>query len=352
MLLGLLAVFASAAAAGLLRIGPQSALADEVGGEITTPAEPPPVIETPTETVTSPTETTTTPTETPVTTPPTMTTPASESTTPQAEAPKSGGSSSSGSEASSGGGSSTGSGSTGTASPAGATSHHTSRASTPSRSGGSKAGAGAGGGASTGGGKVSGGGHHAAPSSGGPASAPTVSPTAIDEGANAVSHVAAHVGEVFSHALPTAPLKKLGTRIAAGAGLIPKHRGKAQNDAVDRIGTALGAALIGSAVAVDKKPPSHSPIPFLDPPGGRSGLVFVLGIFALLAVAALLIAREIRIGLGFGVKRERVSVARVAIGERVQVGETWARVRAFGERGSLRFRRFRADAAAGLRSLF
>lgn len=363
MLFGLLAVLGWAALAGPLQIAPQSAVADETVGETSTPEEPPPV-ETPTETEVPPKETEAPPVETPVTTTPAETPAAGEGVTPQAEAPKGGGSSpaspeSSGGSAGGGGGGSSGgggavvgSGSTGTAtvSPTGVVTHHTSHASRPHRSsgGGSKAGGGAAGGNGS---KAGGGsGHHAASHSGGPAPTPTVSPQAIDEGASAVSHVAAHVGEVFSKVLPTAPLKKLGTRIAAHAGLIPKKGGKAQKDAVDRIGTALGAALIGSAVAVQKPPPSPSPIPFVEPPGGEGGAIFLVVILVALVIAALLIGREVRHALGFGTRGQRVSGRRLAFNETVQVG--WERMQAMGERSSVRFRRLRADAVAGLRSLF
>jgi hypothetical protein len=367
LLFGLLAVFGWAVLAGPLQIAPQRAVADEPGGEVSTPEEPTPPVETPTEVEVPPTEVEVPPVETPVATPPAETPAAGEGVTPQAEAPKGGGGSApAGSESSGGsggggggGGSVAGSGSTGTAtvSPTGITTHHGSHVSRPHRSsgtgGGSKAGSGAGNGGAAGGNGSradSGGGHHAASHSGGPAPIPTVSPQAIDEGATAVSDVAAHVGEVFSKALPTAPLKKLGTRIAAHAGLIPKKGGKAQKDAVDRIGTALGAALIGSAVAVEKPAPSHSPIPFVDPPGGEGGKIFLVVILVALLIAALLIGREVRHALGFGTRGQRVSGRRLAFNESVQGGRE--RMRALGERSSLRFRRLRADAVAGLRSLF
>lgn len=376
VLFGLLAMLGWAAMAGPLQIGPQSAVADETGGEISTPEEPP-VSEPPAEPETPPKQTETPPVETPVTSPPAETPTAGEGLTPQAEAPKGGGGGTStspaatptGSGGSGGGdggsGPGAGSGSTGTAtvSPAGTTTtttHHASHGSRPSRSGGgggggSKAGAKSGGGNAGGGGggnagaKAGGGGDDVSHSAG-PAPIPAVSPEAIDEGATAVSHVAAHVGEVFSEALPTAPLEKLGTRIAAHAGLIPHHKGKAQADAVQRIGTALGAALIGSAVAVEKPAPSHSPVSFLDPASSNSGIVFVIGIAGLLLIAALLIAREVRVSLGSGGDGGHGSAARTAIGARAAA--SWARLAAFGERGSLRFRQLRADAAAGLRSLF
>jgi hypothetical protein len=367
LLFGLLAVFGWAALAGPLQIAPQTAVADEPGGEISTPEEPTPPVETPTETEVPPKETEAPPVETPVTSPPVETPAAGEGVTPQAEAPKGGGSSPASSESSGGssggggggGGSVAGSGSTGTGtavvSPTGAATHHASHVSRPHGSSGggdgTKAGNGArGGGAAAGsGGKAdNGGGHHAASSPSSPA--PTISPQAIDEGASAVSHVAAHVGEVFSKALPTAPLKKLGTRIAAHAGLIPKKGGKAQKDAVDRIGAALGAALIGSAVAVEKPAPSPSPIPFVSPPGGEGGAIFLVVILVALLIAALLIGREVRHALGFGTRGQRVSGRRLAFNEKVQVGRE--RMQAFGERSTLRFRRLRAEAAAGLRSLF
>src|SRR6185503_12176351 len=91
LLLGLLAMFGWVVLAGPLQIAPQSAVADEPGGEVSTPEEPPPPVETPTETEVPPKETEVPPVETPVTTPPTETPAAGEGVTPQAEAPKGGG---------------------------------------------------------------------------------------------------------------------------------------------------------------------------------------------------------------------------------------------------------------------
>jgi len=122
---------------------------------------------------------------------------------------------------------------------------------------------------------------------------------------------------------------------------------------VDRIGTALGAALIGSAVAVEKAPSdSHSPIPFFEPPGGKSGTIFVLAIFALLLVAAALILREVRHALGLGTPRAGLTVMDHEGKANRRPAAAWARVRVLPERGLRTARRLRMQAASGVRSLF
>jgi hypothetical protein len=171
-----------------------------------------------------------------------------------------------------------------------------------------------------------------------------------------VSNAASHVGEAFAEALPTAPLKKIGNRLAAHiAGVDAARGGKDRKQAVDRIGTALGAALIGSAVAVDRAPAANpSPIPFFEPPGGKSGTVYLILLAALLLVVAVLVAREIRKALGFGAPRgsARVAAAKPQIELRQRVAASAVGLREASGRWSWRFRRLRANAAAGLRSLF
>ena len=383
-LLGVLALvlFSCSALAGALPIGPQQAVAaDETGEEPTTPTEePPPVVETPTEPEPTPEP------ETPVTTPPVTTPPVGvpsggESGGGSVETPKS--TPSTGSEASSGGGGggaggggggggSSGSGASGggaTIAPA-TPNHHTARA--PTHTGTRNTGGGGGGGGSaTGGGGGSktatggggtrntggGGGQHApSHSGGGPAPQPTVSTQGIDEGASAVTNVATHVGEVFAEALPTAPLKEIGDRLAAhiaGAGSAPG--GKGEKAAAEGIGTALGAALIGSAVAVDKAPVANSsPIPFFTPPGGKSGTIYLILIAALLLAVGALVIREIRSSLGLDAPRTAVRVAderpRIPLKERI--GVALVGTREATHHWFSRFRRLRSSAAAGLRSLF
>jgi hypothetical protein len=352
VVLGLLSlVLCCSGLAGVLVIGPQRAVADEPG-EVTTPPEEPPVVEPP-PVVETPTETQAPPVETPVTTPPVETPPAGDATTP-VEAAK--GPASSGSEPTSGGGgSNTGAATT---APGTVTTHRASHVrSNPTHSSG-------GGGGGTGGSKPAGaggnggggnGGNHASSHSGGNSQQPTVSPQGIDEGASAVSHVAAHVGEVFAEAIPTAPLEKIGTRLAAHTGLIPAQSGQAQKQAVDRIGTALGAALIGSAVAVEKPPAaSHSPIPFFDPPGGKSGTIYLILIAALLLAVGALVFREVRSALGFGGPRTGIRVAdeRPRVSPRARAGVALAALREASDRSLIAFRRLRANAVSGVRSLF
>jgi len=366
LLLGLISIAACVALVGPVAIAPQrAAAADEIGGEVPTPEEPPPVVETPTETEPPVVETEPPAVETPVTTPPGELPPAGEGATPPSEAPKSGGSPSSEAAAGGGGGGSNpNSGSTGvaTVSPGPATTHRAShvRSQPTHRSGGgggSQAGAGGGNGGGNAGNGNGGakGGQQAPSNSGGGSPNPTVSPQVIDEGATAVSHVAAHVGEVFAEALPTAPLKEIGTRLAAHTGLIPPQGGPAQKQAVDRLGTALGAALIGSAVAVEKAPAaSQGPIPFFDPPGGKSGTIYLLLIAALLLVAGALVLREVRSGFGLTGSRTGLRGAdeklRLSPKVRADAALSWARE--VGARGFSTFRRLRSHAVAGLRSLF
>jgi hypothetical protein len=358
VLLGLISVVACAALAGPAAF----AFADETGGETTAPTEPPPV-ETPTEPEAPPAESTAPPVETPVTTSPGGTT-TTESVTPTPEAPKgtttteSSESSLGGGGGGGGGGSSGGSGSSGTTTTSAgtATTHHAPshvRAQpTHSSGGGSKAATGTSGGS----GGAATGGRHATPGAGGSApSNPTVSPQQIDEGATAVSHAAAHVGEVFAEALPTAPVKRIGTRVAAHIGLIPKHGGAAQREAVDKLGTALGAALIGSAVAVEKTPaPSHLPIPFFEPPAPKSATLYLVLIAVLLLAVGALLFREVRSALGFSGPRTGVRVAdeRPRLGSRERAGMAMSRAREAGERSLVAFRRLSANAVSGVRSLF
>jgi len=377
ILLGVLALvlLGCSALAGALPIGTQRAIAAE--GEETTTEEPPPVVETPTEPETTPEP------ETPVTTPP-VTTPTvvapsgGESGGAPVEAPKL--TPSTGSDASGGGGgggggggSSSGSGSSGgstTNSPTTTTNRHPSRVPTHTTSSGGGGGGGGGGNATGGGGGGSknataggggntggGGGHHApSHSAGGAAPQPTVSPQGIDEGASAVSNVASHVGQVFAEALPTAPLKKIGDRLAAHiADAGPAQGGKGEKAAVDGIGKALGAALIGSAVAVDRKPlASSSPIPFFTPPGGKSSTIYLILIAALLLAVGALVFREVRKSLGFDAPRTGIRVAdekpRIAFKERL--GVALAGATEVTHHWFSRFRRLRSSAVAGLRSLF
>lgn len=384
ILLGLLALIllSVAALSGALPTATQSAVAaDETSEETTTtPAEPPPVVETPTEPVTTPEP------ETPVTSPPVTAPPVSspsggESGGGQVEAPKT---PSTGSESTAGGGggggatgggggSSTGSsGSSGgavTTAPASTPNRHVTR--TPTRTGGGGGGnsAGGGGNTATGGGGSNtgsrgsrntggGGGGQRSPShsGGGPAPQPTVSPQAIDEGASAVTNVASHVGEAFADALPTAPLKKIGDQLAAHIAADAKAQGgKGEKATADGIGKALSTALIGSAVAVDKRPVANSsPIPFFTPPGGKSSTIYMILIAALLLAVGALIFREVRKSLGFDAPRTAVRVAdekpRIGLGERLGVG--LAGVGEATHRWFSRFRRLRSNAVAGLRSLF
>jgi len=377
ILLGVLALvlLGCSALAGALPIGTQRAIAAE--GEETTTEELPPVVETPTEPETTPEP------ETPVTTPP-VTTPTvvapsgGESGGAPVEAPKL--TPSTGSDASGGGGgggggggSSSGSGSSGgstTNSPTTTTNRHPSRVPTHTTSSGGGGGGGGGGNATGGGGGGSknataggggntggGGGHHApSHSAGGAAPQPTVSPQGIDEGASAVSNVASHVGQVFAEALPTAPLKKIGDRLAAHiADAGPAQGGKGEKAAVDGIGKALGAALIGSAVAVDRKPvASSSPIPFFTPPGGKSSTIYLILIAALLLAVGALVFREVRKSLGFDAPRTGIRVAdekpRIAFKERL--GVALAGATEVTHHWFSRFRRLRSSAVAGLRSLF
>ncbi|MGD9734527.1 MAG: hypothetical protein AB7V58_02790 [Solirubrobacterales bacterium] len=386
LLIGVLALFilGSSTLAGVVTVGTQrAAAADESGEEsTTTPEEPAPVVETPTEPETTPEP------ETPVTTPPVTTPPvgAPSGGGTTIETPKStpstgstatgggtsGGTGGGGGGSTSGGGggpspSSSGSSSGGAVStaPAPITTQRTTRtpthrsASGGAGGGGSKSTGGGDGGVSGGGGggNSAGGGHRAAShSGGGPAPQPTVSTRGIDQGASAVSNAASHVGKAFAQALPSAPLKKIGDRLAAHiAGAGRGQGGKAGKATADGIGTALGAALIGSAVAVDAKPAaSSSPIPFFTPPGGKSSTVYLILIAALLLAVAALVFREVRKSLGLDAPRTGVRVAdekpQIALRERIGValaGAQGATDRWFG-----RFRRLRSNAAAGLRSLF
>lgn len=361
VLLCLISTIACTAVAGPAAFAAQRTGADiEAGGEIGVPEEPPPVVETPTETEAPAGETEAPPVETPVTTPPGGTPAAGEGVTPAAESAKGG--SAGGSEPSSGGGgSSTGSGPspTTTTTTGATTTHHTSthvRSHPASGGGGTKAGTRTGTGASGGvGDESSGGGRHAPATSGGASHDPTVSPQQIDEGASAVSHAAAHVGEVFANALPAAPVKKLGTRVAAHLGLVPARGGKAQNQAVDRLGTALGAALIGSAVAVEKKPSaSHLPIPFFEPPAPKSATLYLVLIAVLLLGIGALVFREVRSALGLSGPRTGVRIAdeKPRLGTGMRAGAALSRARYVGERGLMTFRRFSANAVSGVRSLF
>jgi hypothetical protein len=352
-----------AALVGALAVSP--AVAGAAEGEETTTTEPPPVEPPP---VTEPppveTEVPTTP-ENPTSSPPANSPPVSE--TPSSEPVHSGGgggttTTNAGAPSSDGGsGGQTSSGST-TSTPATTTlggstarSHarsHTTRTTAGSGGGGSKGGSGSRGGGATSHSSPS---HTAAPSGGGGSTEPVVSTTDVTQGAEAFSHVASHVGEVFAQALPTKPLEDIGAKVLAHTGIVPTKGGKAQKDAVDRIGSALGAALIGSAVAVDRKPPASSPDPItfiVDAPSGKSGTVYQLGILAVLLAAAVVIGREVRKGLGFGKPiMGSVEGARSSWARR-QPGDLKASVRLLRDRGRLAARRLRTQAASGLRSMF
>src|SRR5262249_22136812 len=148
----------------------------------------------------------------------------------------------------------------------------------------------------------------------------------IDEGASAVSNAASHVGEAFVDALPTAPLRKIGDRLAAhiAGSDSAARRGNGKEAAADGIGKALGAALLGSAVAVDRKPVAKpSPILFIPPPGGKSATIYLIGIALLLLGVGVLVCREIGKALGLATPRAGSQLAaegaRPALNERLAV---------------------------------
>lgn len=353
-----------AALVGALAVAPAVAAAAE--GEETTTTEPP--VTEPPPVVTQPPVETEVPTvpENPTSSPPSNSPPVSEA--PSAEPVHSGGggattTTNTGVQTSGGGatgdansGSTAASPATGTTGGSATRTHarsHRTRTTAGSRGGSGNT---ASGGGSKGAGTTS---HnspsHTAAPSGGGSTEPVVSPTDVTQGAEAFSHVASHVGEVFAQALPTKPLEDIGAKVLAHSGIVPEKGGKAQKDAVAKIGKALGAALLGSAVAVDRKPPSSSPDPIsfvVDAPTGKSGTLYQLGILAVLLAAAVLIGREVRKGLGFGKPiMGWVEGARIARARR-QPGDFKASVRLLHDRGRRAARRFRTQAVSGLRSMF
>lgn len=370
-----LALLGCSALAGGLAIATERAVAaDETGEETpTTSEEPPPEVETPTEPETTTPEPETPTTAPPVTTPP-VAAPSGDGGGAPVEAPKStpsagagatGGGSAGGGD--SGGSSSSGSAASGSAStgttttaPATAPSRHTTRTQSHKPAAGGDSGAGdrdsqvAAGGTD---GRDGGDGRDAtAPSGGAPAPQPTVSSQAFDAGATAVTDAASHVGEAFAEALPAAPLKKIGDQVAAHiAATDSAASGEQRKQAADGIGTALGAALLGSAVAVDRTAAtSGSPTPFFDSPGGGSGTVYLVVLALLLLGVAALVLRETRLALGLGAPR---TGTRVGDGSRPtalveRIGVALAALRDGLDHWFGRFRRLRANAAAGLRSLF
>jgi hypothetical protein len=332
------------AAVGVVPFAVQRAAAEEGGEGITIPETP----------------VTTTP-ETPVTTTPeapVTTTPETPVRTPVPTAPSTGTSGNAGptrsieinedhagsSESSSGGGSvnSGGSATTGTTAAGGRARHGSSQRDHTSTAGG--------GGAKSGGqiGSGGGGGEEHAQSRGGGDEAPPVSVQPFDEGATAVSSVASRVGEVFARALPTAPLRKLGTKLAAHAGLIPAKSGIAQQRAVSTLGTALGAALVRPPAGASGSAPKHELLPFEPPGGGPEVLYLVLIVLFSLALLAFIV-REL-----FNLSRPSHSPAAArpfaAIEVRLESGLA-ACGRLAGE-GSRYLRRISGNAFASLRSLF
>ncbi|HYC81725.1 MAG TPA: hypothetical protein VEB65_08060, partial [Solirubrobacterales bacterium] len=116
-----------------------------------------------------------------------------------------------------------------------------------------------------------------------------------------------------------------------------------------------GAALLGSAVAVDRTPAaSGGPIPFFDPPGGGSGTIYLVLLALLLIAVAALVLRETRLALGLGAPRTgtRVGDGRRPAALVERIGFALAAIREGLDHWFGRFRRLRANAAAGLRSLF
>jgi hypothetical protein len=345
---------------GALAVSPVAAGAAE-GEETTTPTEPPvvelpPVVEPPVVEAELPTLP-----ETPVTPPSGGSPPVSEA--PASEPAHSGGGGSTttttGAPASGGGSAQANPGSTppapATLTVKGPTARSDSRSHTTRSPAGGGGGGNAGSGSKGGAAAPEHSSSHAQAPSGGGSSGPVVSPTDVTRGAEAITHVASHVGEVFAEALPTKPLEEIGSKVFAHTGIVPASGGKAQKRAVDRIGTALGAALIGSAVALDRRPPapSRDPISFIvDPPGGKSGTLYLLGILAVLLAAAVAIGREVRKGLGFGRPiMEWAERCRDAWANR-QPGDFKASLRLVRDRGKRAVGRLRAQAVSGLRSMF
>ena len=387
ILLGLLSLAACLAAlsSGALPVGPQRAVAAEGEDETpTTPTEPPtvevpPVVETPTK-LPAP------PVETPVTTPPATEAPSSGSTgTTSTPSESKSPSSSSGSTGTSsgGGGGSTGTTTTGTTATAPSSGgHRTSHVrTTPAKSTGGKgstgstgskgSSGGSGGSTNAGGSPQTGGGgnspsshvrHHSTGSSGSAAAPqPSFSPQEFDEGATAVTTVASHVGEVFAKTIPTAPLKKIGDRLAAHIGLAQQKGVQGGGKDSGRIGTALGAALIGSAVAVQRPAPRQSPIPFLGSPTGGNESIYLILLAAVLLLVAVFIVRELRKALGLTMPKPSSSPPaqpqRFARRPSRPGAGDWAvgimaRARDAGELSLRTFRRVSASAVSGVRSLF
>jgi hypothetical protein len=104
---------------------------------------------------------------------------------------------------------------------------------------------------------------------------------------HAPTKVATHVEQVLGNKLPKRQLEEAGTALAAHLGLVSKHPGSSQNAEVAKIGQALGTAVVGSAVAVDRQPPAAKPtgpIAIFRAPGEHAVSFLLIVALAILAI--------------------------------------------------------------------
>lgn len=91
---------------------------------------------------------------------------------------------------------------------------------------------------------------------------------------------------------PTRNLEKVANDLAASAGQAPAKSKKDRQDAVARLGKALGTALLGKAAAVSH--PKQEQGPVWVPLPGKSKLPYMLLILAVLALVALVVWTQFR----------------------------------------------------------
>jgi hypothetical protein len=92
----------------------------------------------------------------------------------------------------------------------------------------------------------------------------------------------------------TSNVEKAAAALAAHAGLATGKGKKAQQEAVGRLGEAVGKALLGAGVSVSKPKPQHDIVPAFVPLPGKNKTLYFLLILVILAIASFVVWVQFR----------------------------------------------------------
>jgi hypothetical protein len=110
---------------------------------------------------------------------------------------------------------------------------------------------------------------------------------------------AAAVTNFIGQVLPTSGLERVGSELAVRAGLAPAHDKAAQRDVVARLGNAVAAAALGSAVTSSSPASASGPphaSPFV-PLHGKPKVIFLILLVASMGIAVMVIGAQFRTAL-------------------------------------------------------